>query len=54
MRARRAPLALERERVDVVARRALEGRDHVGADALVRLRVQIAQMQIAGVEHARA
>ncbi len=52
-RPRRALLARERQPVDVVAGRAFEGRDHVGAHTLVRLRVQVAQVEIPRVEHPR-
>src|SRR6185369_17953524 len=38
-RALRAALALERQRIDVLASDALERRDDVRADALVRLRM---------------
>ncbi|VIO77814.1 hypothetical protein CI41S_60700 [Bradyrhizobium ivorense] len=49
----RALLALVAERVDVFARNPLHGRDGIGADALVGLRVAGAQPQIAIVHHER-
>ena len=53
MACRGALLALEGQLVDVLARDAFERRDRVGADALVRLRMQGAQAQVAGVHHER-
>jgi hypothetical protein len=49
-----ALLALVGELVDVLAGDPFERRDHVGTDALVRLRVQVAQPHVARVEQAAA
>ena len=49
----RTLLAFEPERVDVLPRDAFHGRDRIGADALMRLRMPGAQAQIAGVHHHR-
>ncbi len=46
-------LAFQCQRVDIGARNALHGRDGIGADALIGLRMQGAQMHIAGVEQRR-
>ena len=50
---RRPALAFEGQGVDGLARNALHGRDGVGANALVGLRVQSAEMAIAGIHQRR-